>query len=99
MKIYIVKYCANECDDFSYESPHPIFYSLDEHKARDFFEEKREQEIEIFNDYMSHHPELQNNEYYCIEINTNNEFEYHFGKWFYKYILCENELDKDLRWN
>ena len=61
MKLYVVKYCANEFDDLGYDSPYPIYYSLDEHKARNFFEEKREQEIENFNDYMDRHPELQNN--------------------------------------
>ena len=52
MKLYIVKYCANEFDDLGYESPYPIYYSLDEHNARNFFEERREQEIKSFNDYI-----------------------------------------------
>jgi len=99
MKLYIVKYCANEFDDIGYDSPYPIYYSLDEHKARNFFEDKREEEIKIFNDHMSHYPELQNNEDYCIETNTNNKFEYNFGKRFYQYIFCEDELDVDLRYN
>jgi hypothetical protein len=98
MKLYVVKYCANEFDDLGYDSPYPIYYSLDEHKARNFFEEKREQEIENFNDYMNRHPELQNNEDYCIETNTNDEFEYNFGKWFYKYMFEETEFDVDLRY-
>ena len=97
MKLYIVKYCANEFDDLGYDSPYPIYYSLDQNKARNFFEEKREAEIEWFNEYMSKHPELQNNEDYCIEINKNNEFEYNFGKWFYKYVLDEANFDIDLR--
>ena len=97
MKLYIVKYCANEFDDLGYDSPYPIYYSLDQKKARDFFEEKREAEIEWFNEYMSKHPELQNNEDYCIETNTNDEFEYTFGKWYYKYILTEAYLEVDLR--
>jgi hypothetical protein len=45
MKLYRVKYCANECDDLEYESPYPIFYSLNENKARNFFEMKRVEEI------------------------------------------------------
>lgn len=97
MKLYIVKYCANECDDLGYDSPYPIYYSLDQKKARDFFEEKREAEIEWFNEYMSKHPELQNNEDYCIELNSDNEFEYYFGKWSYKYVLTEACLEVDLR--
>ena len=97
-KLYIVKYSANEFDDLGYDSPYPIYYSLDEKKAREFFEKNREQEIEIFNEYMEKHPEFQNNEDYCIEKNTDNEFEYNFGKWFYRYIFCESEFDKDLRY-
>lgn len=97
MKLYIVKYCANKFDDLGYDSPYPIYYSLDEKKARNFFEEKREEEIEWFNEYMNKHPEFQNNEDYCIETNKNNEFEYNFGKWFYKYVLDEVYLDVDLR--
>lgn len=97
MKLYIVKYCANEFDDLGYDSPYPIYYSLDQKKARDFFEEKREAEIEWFNEYMSKHPELQNNEGYCIELNSDNEFEYNFGKWFYKYVLTEANFEVDLR--
>ena len=45
MKLYIVKYCANEFDDLGYDSPYPIYYSLDQKKARDFFEEKREERL------------------------------------------------------
>ena len=41
MKLYIVKYCANEFDDLGYESPYPIYYSLNEKKARDFFEDNK----------------------------------------------------------
>ena len=47
---------------------------------------------------MNRHPELQNNEDYCIETNTNDEFEYNFGKWFYKYMFEETEFDVDLRY-
>lgn len=99
MKIYIIKYCANEYDDLGYESPYPIYYSLNENKARNFFEMKRVEEIDNFNNYINRHPEFQNNENYCIEKNSTNEFEYNFGKWFYKYIFCEDELEKDLRYN
>lgn len=98
MKLYIVKYCANESDDLGYDSPYPIYYSLDEKKARNFFEEKREQEIKYINDFINKHPELQNNEDYCIEKNTDDEFEYYFGNWFYRYLYCEDELEKDLRY-
>lgn len=98
MKLYIVKYCANEFDDLGYESPYPIFYSLNENKARDFFETKRAEEIEIFNNYISKHPELQNNEDYCIERNSTDELEYSMGKWFYHYVFDEVEFEKDLRY-
>lgn len=98
MKLYIVKYCANECDDLGYESPYPIFYSLNENKARNFFEMKRVEAIDNFNNYISKHPELQNNEDYCIEKNSTDELEYNMGKWFYHYVFDEVELDKDLRY-
>lgn len=99
MKLYIVKYCANECDDLGYESPYPIYYSLNENKARNYFEQLRVQEIDNFNDYIKRHPELQNNEDYCIEKNSTNEFEYIMGKWFYQYVFNEVEFEKDLRYN
>lgn len=99
MKLYRVKYCANECDDLGYESPYPIYYSLNENKARNFFEMKRVEEIDNFNNYMSKHPELQNNEDYCIEKNSTNELEYNMGKWFYQYVFDEVEIEKDLRYN
>ena len=99
MKLYRVKYCANECDDLVYESPYPIFYSLNENKARNFFEMKRVEAIDNFNNYISKHPELQNNEDYCIEKNSTNELEYNMGKWFYKYMFCEDEMDVDLRYH
>ena len=49
MKLYIVKYCANEFDDLGYDDPYAIFYSLDEQKAKDFFENERKTNIEEFN--------------------------------------------------
>ena len=52
MKLYIVKYCANEYDDLGYDYPYAIFYSLDKNKAREFFEDKREKCIESFNDWI-----------------------------------------------
>lgn len=99
MKLYIVKYCANEFDDLGYESPYPIYYSLDENKAREFFETKRVESIDNFNNYISKHPELQNNEDYCIERNSTDELEYSMGKWFYHYVFDEVEFEKDLRYN
>ena len=41
---------------------------------------------------------LKDNEDYSIEIDTENEFEFNFGKWFYKYVFEEAELEKDLRY-
>ena len=98
MKLYIVKYCANEIDDLGYESPYPIYYSLDENKARDFFETKRAESIDHFNEFINKHPQYQNNEDYCIEKNSTDELEYSMGKWFYHYVFDEVELDKDLRY-
>ena len=97
MKLYIVKYCANEFDDLGYDSPYPIYYSLDQKKAREFFEDKREKCIESFNDWIKNHPELEHDEDYQIKENTNNNFEYYMGNWFYEYVYEEQELDKDLR--
>lgn len=98
MKIYIVKYCANEYDDLGYDTPYPIFYSLDKKKARDFFEEQRECSIEHFNDFMKNHPEYNHNEDYQITVNDNDDFEYSIGNWFYQYKYEEQEIDKDLRY-
>lgn len=83
MKLYIVEYCCNEHGD-SYNSPHPIYYSLDEYKANDFFKKTIEEVIEDFNE--------------CIDIvtNTDNEFEYNFENYNYKYILTNIDLDKKL---
>ena len=39
MKLYIVKYAANECDDLGYASPYPIYYSLDRIDAYGHFAE------------------------------------------------------------
>ena len=99
MKIYIVKYCANECDDFSYESPYPIFYSLDKKKARDFFEDLREKCTQHFNDWINSHPELRNNEDYQFTKNDNDCFKYSMGKWSHTYEYCEDEMNVDLRFN
>ena len=99
MKLYIVKFCANEYDDLGYDPPYPIFYSLDKNKARNYFEQLREQEIDHFNNYIKSHPELQNNEEKKKKKNSIDEFEYNFGKWFYKYIYCEDEMNVDLRYH
>ena len=99
MKLYIVKYCANEFDDLGYDDPYPIYYSLDKKKARDFFEDKREKCIESFNDWIKNHPELEHDEDYQIIENDNDNFEYSMGNWFYKYMYEEQEFDKDLRYN
>ena len=99
MKLYIVSYCGNEYDDLGYINPYPIYYSLDKKKARDFFEDKREKEIESFNEWIKKHPELEHNEDYQIAENTNDFFEYYMGNWFYKYAYEEQELDMDLRYN
>jgi len=98
MNLYIVKYCANECDDLGYDSPYPIYYSLNENRARNFFEMKRVEAIDHFNEFINKHPQYQNNEDYCIEKNSTNELEYNMGKWFYRYEFCEDEMDTDLRW-
>ena len=37
MKLYIVKYCANECGDLGYDSPYPIYYSLNRYNAYGYF--------------------------------------------------------------
>ena len=98
MKLYIVKYCANEYDDLGYDSPYPIYYSLDQKKALEFFEDKREECIENFNDWIKNHPELKHDEDYQITENNNDNFEYSMGNWFYQYTYEEQELDKDLRY-
>ena len=97
MKLYIVKYCANECGDLGYDSPYPIYYSLDRDYAYGRFSEYRNMEKKHLTEYLYHHPELKDNENYSIEIDTENEFEFNFGKWFYKYVFEEAELEKDLR--
>ena len=98
MKLYIVKYCANEFDDLGYDSPYPIYYSLDQKKARDFFEKNRKDEIESFNDWIKTHPELEHNEDYQIHQNKENYFEYYMGNWFYQYVYEEQELDKYIKY-
>ena len=98
MKLYIVEYCANEFDDLGYESPYPIYYSLDEVKARNFFETKCQNSIENFNLFMNSHPEFQNNEDYQIVIHEKDELEWYMGNWFYKYVFREVELNTDLRY-
>lgn len=99
MKLYIVKYCANEFDDLGYDSPYPIYYSLSYYDAYGHFSEYRNREKKHFNEYLYNHPELKDNEDYSIEVDTENEFEYNMGKWFYKYCFEEVELEKDLRYN
>ena len=97
MKLYIVKYCANECDDLGYDSPYPIYYSLNRDDAYGHFKEFVNLDKKNFNEYLYKHPELNDNEDYSIEIDTENEFEFNFGKWFYKYVFEEVDLEKDLR--
>ena len=99
MKLYIVKYCANEFDDLGYDSPYPIYYSLDEKKARNFFEDLREKCIESFNEWIKKHPELDHNEDYQIVHNDNDYFEIYMGNWFYEYQYEEAEMETDLRFN
>ena len=70
MKLYIVKYCANEFDDLGYVDPYPIFYSLDKDKAREFFEDNIKKEINYFNDWIKTHPEFEHNEDYQIHQNA-----------------------------
>lgn len=99
-KLYIVKYCANEYDDLAYDQPYPIYFTLDQNKAKEFFDTQVQKEKEKLNKYLENYPEFKDNEYYMICVDKNNEFEFNFGKWFYKYILCEREeLEKDLRYN
>lgn len=99
MKLYVIKYCANEFDDLGYDSPYPIYYSLDHDDAYGHFAEFVNLEKKNFTEYLYKHPELKNSEDYSIEIDTENEFEYSFGKWLYKYVFGEVELEKDLRYN
>ena len=99
MKLYIVKYCANEFDDLGYDSPYPIYYSLNRDDAYGHFSEFVNLEKKKFTEYLYKHPEYKDNEDYSIEIDTENEFEYYFGNWFYKYVFEEAELEKDLRYN
>ena len=98
MKLYVIKYCANEFDDLGYDSPYPIYYSLDHDDAYGHFAEFVNLEKKNFTEYLYKHPELKDNEDYSIEIDTENEFEFNFGKWFYKYVFKEAELEKDLRY-
>ena len=98
MKLYIVKYCANEYDDLGYDSPYPIYYSLSELNAKQFYENRKNECIRIFNDWIKNHPKLKHNEDYQIIENTNDNFEYSMGNWFYQYTYEERELEKDLRY-
>lgn len=98
MKLYIVKYTANEFDALGYDSFYPIFYSLDENKARDFFENERNTNINHFNNFLKTHPEYIDNEDYEIADNEENYLKYYMGNWFYEYMFDEIELDKDLRY-
>lgn len=97
MKIYIVKYCANECDDLGYDRPYPIYYSLNHDDAYGHFREYVNKEKKRLTEYLYNHPELKDNEDYSIETDKEYKFEFNFGKWFYIYEFEEAELDKDLR--
>lgn len=97
MKIYIIKYCANEFDNLGYDRPYPIYYSLDNVDAYGHFREYINKEKKHLTEYLYKHPELKDNEDYSIETDTENEFEFNFGKWFYRYDFEEAELEKDLR--
>ena len=98
MKLYIVKYCANEFDDLGYDSPYPIYYSLDEKKARDFFEDNRKKCIKNFNEFIKNHSEFKFDEDYKIKENTCDYLQYYMGKWFYQYVFDEVKLEQDLRY-
>ena len=97
MKLYIVKYCANEFDDLGYDSPYPIYYSLNRDDAYGHFREFVNLDKKNLNEYLYNHPEFKNDEDYSIEVDNENEFEFNFGKWFYKYVFEEVDLEKDLR--
>ena len=97
-KIYIVKYCGNEYDDLGYDSPYPIYYSLDKDKARSYFEKLREEDKKIFYDYLTKYPKYKEDEDYQIIEDTENRFEYGMGKWFYILQFEEVKLEKDLRY-
>ena len=98
MKLYIVKYSANEYDDLGYDSPYPIYYSLNRDNAYKKFSELVNYSRNSLNQFLKEHPNFQNNEDYSIETDNENEFEYSFGKWFYKYIFVEVEMEVDLRY-
>ena len=95
-KLYIVKYCANEYDDLGYDKPHPIYYSLNEENAREFFEKERNKEINHFNDFIKKHPHFKGHEDYQINENEVDSFEYSLGNWFYRYEFEECELEKKI---
>ncbi len=97
MKIYIVKYCANEFDDLRYDFPYPIYYSLAKSNARQFFENLKSLCKKDFNDNLDQYPEFKNNEEYQFTENDNS-FEYSIGKWVYEYTYEEREMETDLRY-
>lgn len=98
-KLYVVKYCANEYDDLGYDSPYPIYYSLNKDIAKYFYDKKFIECQKDWDNFCINHPELKNNEDYYFN-NSENSFEYSIdGKWFYEYTFSEVELEKDLRYN
>lgn len=98
MELYIVKYSANECDDLGYENPIPIYYSLDEKKARTYFEKLKAGAKQHIEQFLNEHPEFINDDDYKICEETENRIEYNMGKWFYELEFDVAELDKDLQY-
>lgn len=95
MKLYLIKYSANEFDTIGYSFPYPVFYSLDKDKTRLLFENKRNEEIERFNNFLEKFPQYKDdNDYYQIAENSENVLEIYYGNWFYEWNFEEVELDQ-----
>jgi len=98
-KLYIVKYSANEFDDLKYDSPEPIYYSLNKDTAKYFYNKKFNECQKAWSKFCQEHPELKNNDFHYFE-STETSFTYSIdGRWFYEYMFDEAELDKDLRYH
>lgn len=93
MNLYLIKYSANEFNDPKYDSPYPIFYSLDKDKTKEFFERKREKEIKSFDQFLEKFPEYKNTEDYQVYENLEHRFEIHMGNWYYQWELDKVKLD------
>ena len=99
-KLYIVKYSANEFDDYDsgYDSPEPIYYSLNKGTAKYFYNKKINECKKEWAKFCQEHPELKNNGLHYFK-NTETTFTYSIdGKRYYVYMFEEAELDKDLRY-